>query len=231
MAEHNGAARHGAVDESDRAHDHREDDSAWDDGVHGDGHRPVRYPVDSQVVADPGGTRLMSEGHTAFPRPRKPRRHPLRWIVIGAIVAAILGAGFYWGLPWARYELETVSTDDAFVSSHINIPIGIVSSILTSIIVQDPPGMDEEVRKNWKRGLQIDYIGLGLVPIGLGSLEVIYAKGQEWDWFGDPFWRAQTFFAAAVIGLVAFAIWELRHPNPMVNLRLLERRTVGWRTI
>jgi DHA2 family multidrug resistance protein len=49
-------------------------------------------------------------------------------------------------------------------------------------------------------------------------------KGQEWDWFGDPFWRAQTFFITTVIGLVAFAIWELRHPNPMVNLRLLGER-------
>ena len=107
---------------------------------------------------------------------------------------------------------------------YINIPIGIVSLILTSIIVQDPPGMDEEVRKNWRRGLNIDYIGLGLVSIGLGSLEVLYAKGQEWDWFGDPFWRAQTFFVAMVIGLGAFVIWELRHPNPMVNLRLLGER-------
>ena len=84
--------------------------------------------------------------------------------------------------------------------------------------------MDREVGKNWRRGLKIDYIGLGLVSIGLGSLEVLYAKGQEWDWFGDPFWRVQTFFAAMVFGLVAFAIWELRHPNPMVNLRLLGER-------
>ncbi len=107
---------------------------------------------------------------------------------------------------------------------YINIPIGIISLTLTYFIVQDPPGMDEEVRKNWGRGLNIDYIGLALVSLGLGSLEVLYAKGQEWDWFGDPFWRVQTFFAAMAIGLVAFAIWELRHPNPMVNLRLLGER-------
>ena len=86
--------------------------------------------------------------------------------------------------------------------------------------------MDEEVRKNRERGLSIDYIGLGLVAVGLGSLEVLYAKGQEWDWFGDPFWRAQTVFVAMVIGLGAFIIWELRHPNPMVNLRLLGDRNL-----
>jgi MFS transporter, DHA2 family, multidrug resistance protein len=107
---------------------------------------------------------------------------------------------------------------------YINIPIGIASLILTSFIVQDPPGTDEEVRKNWKRGLKIDYIGLGLVSIGLGSLEVLYAKGQEWDWFGDPFWRVQTFFIAMMVGLGAFIVWELRHPEPMINLRLLGER-------
>ena len=90
------------------------------------------------------------------------------------------------------------------------------------------------IRRGWltrfekKRaaGLNIDYIGLGLVSVGLGSLEVLYAKGQEWDWFGDPFWRAQAFFIAMVIGLGAFIIWELRHPNPMVNLRLLGDRNL-----
>ncbi len=107
---------------------------------------------------------------------------------------------------------------------YINIPIGILSLILTSIIVRDPPGSDEEVRKNWKKGLSIDYIGLGLVSLGLGSLEVLYAKGQEWDWFGDPSWRVQTFSIIMVFGLLSFVIWELRHPNPMVNLRLLGER-------
>ncbi len=41
---------------------------------------------------------------------------------------------------------------------YINVPIGIVSLLLTSVIVRDPPGMDEVVRANWRRGLKIDYI-------------------------------------------------------------------------
>ncbi|HWE37161.1 MAG TPA: DHA2 family efflux MFS transporter permease subunit [Isosphaeraceae bacterium] len=107
---------------------------------------------------------------------------------------------------------------------YINIPIGILSLVLTHFIVQDPPGMAEEVAENRRRGLKIDYIGLGLVALGLGSLEVLYAKGQEWDWFGDPFWRAQPFMVSTVLGLGAFVAWELRHPNPMINLRLLGER-------
>jgi DHA2 family multidrug resistance protein len=107
---------------------------------------------------------------------------------------------------------------------YINIPIGILSLFLTSFIVEDPPGMAEQVKATRAKGLNVDYTGLALVSLGLGSLEVIYAKGQEWDWYNDPFWRAQVFMVMAVFGLVAFVIWEMRHPNPIVNVRLLKDR-------
>jgi membrane fusion protein, multidrug efflux system len=137
MAEHNGAAHHGAIQEADRAHDDGadDDDSGWDERDQGIGDRPVRFPVDSQVLADPGGTRLMSEGHPAFPRPRKPERHFVRRIVIAVIVAAIIGSGLYWGLPRVRYELETVSTDDAFVESHITYASPRVEGLITEVMV------------------------------------------------------------------------------------------------
>ena len=61
---------------------------------------------------------------------------------------------------------------------YINVPVGLLSLLLTSFIVQDPPGMDEDVRKNWKRGLKIDYIGLILVSLGLGSFEVLRRAGM-----------------------------------------------------
>jgi MFS transporter, DHA2 family, multidrug resistance protein len=107
---------------------------------------------------------------------------------------------------------------------YINIPVGILSLILTHFIVEDPPGMAEQVKATRSKGLSIDYIGLSLVSLGLGSLEVIYAKGQEWDWYNDPFWRAQTFMILGSVGLAAFVAWEIRHPNPIVNLRLLGDR-------
>ena len=107
---------------------------------------------------------------------------------------------------------------------YINIPVGILSLALTHFVVEDPPEMAEVVRKGRKNIVKIDYIGLILVSIGLGSLEVIYAKGQEWDWYNDPFWRAQVFMIGAVVGLSSFVVWELNHKNPIVNLRLLKER-------
>jgi hypothetical protein len=136
MAEHNGAAHEGTAHEavpSNGHHDHV--GSGWAGSDHGNGHRPVRFPVDSQVLADPGGTGLMSEGHPAFPKPQKPKRHWMRWLVIGAIVAAILGAGWYWGVPWAPYQLDTVSTDDAFVQGHITYVSPRVEGVITEVLV------------------------------------------------------------------------------------------------
>ena len=107
---------------------------------------------------------------------------------------------------------------------YINIPVGILSLVLTHFIVSDPPDMAEVVRKGRANFANIDYIGLILISVGLGSLEVIYAKGQEWDWYNDPFWRAQPFMIGAAVGLSAFAVWEYRHPHPIVNVRLLGER-------
>ena len=108
---------------------------------------------------------------------------------------------------------------------YINIPVGILSLVLTHFIVQDPPGMAEQIKATRAKATSIDYMGLSLVALGLGSLEVIFAKGQEWDWYNDPFWRAQFFMITTVVGLVSFVLWEYFHPNPMVNVRLLGDRT------
>lgn len=98
-------------------------------------HRAVRFPVDSQVVADPGGTRLTSEGHPAVSRPQKRQWHPVRWLVFGSIVAGIVFAAWHWGVPKLRYELDTVSTDDAFVASHITYVSPRIEGLVTEVLI------------------------------------------------------------------------------------------------
>jgi DHA2 family multidrug resistance protein len=56
------------------------------------------------------------------------------------------------------------------------------------------------------------------------SWEVALSKGQEWDWFGDPFWRVQTLATLFVVGLAGLIWWELRTDAPLVNLRPLGER-------
>ena len=99
----------------------------------------------------------------------------------------------------------------------INVPIGIVSLLATYRVVEDPPHL-----KATRRGLRIDYLGLSLLAVGVGFLQVVLDKGQQEDWFGSPF--ITTFFLIAIACLITLAIWEWKHPEPVLELRLLKNR-------
>ncbi|HYK35123.1 DHA2 family efflux MFS transporter permease subunit [Alloacidobacterium sp.] len=103
----------------------------------------------------------------------------------------------------------------------INIPIGILSIFLSQRMVEDPPYLNEQRKKAGP----VDTMGLGLIAIGVGCLEFVLDKGQEKDWFGDG--KITTFFILAMCALVAFAIWEWRHEDPIVDLKLLKNRNFG----
>ncbi len=98
----------------------------------------------------------------------------------------------------------------------INIPVGIVSLLLTSVLISDPPHM---ARKSFRTGLKVDYIGIGLLSLGLGSLQIVLDKGQREDWFASNF--ILVFTALMVLGLAAAIVWELRQREPVVDLRML----------
>ena len=108
----------------------------------------------------------------------------------------------------------------------INIPIGILSLMLTSALVFDPPYLK---RKTLKDGLKIDYIGFGLLALGLGSLEVVLDEGQKSDWFSSAF--IVTFAAITFISLVSVVLWELRHKEPVIDFRVLKERNFTLCTI
>jgi len=105
----------------------------------------------------------------------------------------------------------------------INIPIGIISLFLTSRIVSDPPAFKREVEAARSQGkLKVDYVGIALVALGFAFLEVVLDRGQREDWFESNF--IVTFFMIAVIALAVAIFWELRHPDPVVEIRLLKER-------
>jgi DHA2 family multidrug resistance protein len=103
----------------------------------------------------------------------------------------------------------------------INIPVGIVSLLLSSRLVHDSPEAKMQHTAVWKNGLKIDYVGFGLVALGLGCLQVFLDKGQEDDWFGSNF--ICIFATLAAFGLVTAIVWELTMAKePIVDLKLLK---------
>jgi DHA2 family multidrug resistance protein len=105
----------------------------------------------------------------------------------------------------------------------INIPIGIVSLILTKRVVSDPPEFAREFEAARKDGrLRIDGLGIFLIAIGFASLEVVLDRGQTLDWLESRF--IVVFLSVAVLALMAAAVWEWQHPDPVVEIRLLSDR-------
>jgi DHA2 family multidrug resistance protein len=95
---------------------------------------------------------------------------------------------------------------------YINIPIGVIAVIMAAAYLVDP----EYLRNRQK--VSIDYWGLALLVLGFGSLQIVLDKGHQEDWFDSAFIVAFTI--VAVISLVLLVVVELRHKQPIVNLRL-----------
>ena len=97
---------------------------------------------------------------------------------------------------------------------YINFPIGVIAVIMAAAFLVDPDYLKH------KQKIPIDYWGLALLVLGFGSLQLVLDKGQQEDWFASGFIIA--FSLVAVVSLIALILAELRHPHPIVNLRLFK---------
>jgi DHA2 family multidrug resistance protein len=105
----------------------------------------------------------------------------------------------------------------------INIPIGILSLLLTSRVVSDPPEFTREVEAARRNGkFRVDGLGIFLIALGFACLEVVLDRGQTLDWLESRF--IVVFLSISTVALIAAAIWEWRHPDPVVEIRLLADR-------
>ncbi|HLK61941.1 MAG TPA: DHA2 family efflux MFS transporter permease subunit [Bryobacteraceae bacterium] len=126
---------------------------------------------------------------------------------LGIVVAPMLGpviGGWLtdnWSWRWVFY---------------INLPVGLLSVIMTRLFIFDPP----YIRRS-NRG--IDYWGIGMLAVAIGALQIVLDKGQEDDWFASNWITLLT--VIAVGGIVMFIVHELRTPNPVVQLRVFKERT------
>ncbi|HLI83487.1 MAG TPA: DHA2 family efflux MFS transporter permease subunit, partial [Bryobacteraceae bacterium] len=102
---------------------------------------------------------------------------------------------------------------------YINVPVGIISLLLSNRMVEDPPYL-KKLRETARQ--HIDYIGIGLIMLAVGALQIVLDKGQEADWFGST-WIV-VLLAVALYGLFAWIVWEWHHPDPIVDIRMFQNR-------
>jgi DHA2 family multidrug resistance protein len=96
----------------------------------------------------------------------------------------------------------------------INIPVGLMTLLLVNRLVEDPPYLS----RLKAAGAKLDYIGVSLLALGVGALQVLLDKGQEDDWFGSRF--ITTLIVVSAVCLVALVIWEWFQKAPIVDVRL-----------
>ncbi|MGF6840983.1 DHA2 family multidrug resistance protein [Paraburkholderia youngii] len=99
----------------------------------------------------------------------------------------------------------------------VNVPFGVLTSLAVMQLVEDPP---------WKRKgdlrVSVDYVGIVLIAVGLGCLQVMLDRGEDDDWFSSNFIR--MFTVLAVSGIVGATYWLLYTKKPVVDLRCLKDR-------
>jgi MFS transporter, DHA2 family, multidrug resistance protein len=107
---------------------------------------------------------------------------------------------------------------------YLNIPVGLVALVMCGALVTDPEYLKKAQSQMRAQRRPFDALGLCLLSATMVSWEIVLSKGQEWDWFGDPFYRVQFLSAVFVGCLLALVYRELRIENPLVSLRTLADR-------
>ncbi|HLY04806.1 MAG TPA: DHA2 family efflux MFS transporter permease subunit [Rhizomicrobium sp.] len=118
--------------------------------------------------------------------------------IAGPVLGGILTDSV--GYPWAFY---------------INVPIAIFVALSVWSVLRS--------RETKTMNQPVDYVGLGLLVLWIGALQIMLDNGQDKDWFGSPF--IVTLAVIAGIGFVAFLIWELTDDHPIVDLSVFRIRT------
>jgi MFS transporter, DHA2 family, multidrug resistance protein len=98
----------------------------------------------------------------------------------------------------------------------INLPVGVATWFLVRRFVEDPPYLS----RLKSAGVKLDYIGIALLILGIGALQVLLDKGQEDDWFGSNF--ITTLVVVAAVCLISLVVWESLQKAPIIDVRMFK---------
>lgn len=154
-----------------------------------------------------GGGALLVTSQTIITESYPPEKRGMAQAIygLGVIIGPTLGP------PLGGYIVDNFSWPYIF---YINIPIGIIASLLALQFVRSPKYTEKSSRRD------IDWLGIGLLALAVGSLQLVLERGQDEDWFNSI--EIITFSVLSVLGLFFFIWRELTFRNPIVELRVLK---------
>ncbi len=101
---------------------------------------------------------------------------------------------------------------------YINVPVGILTFFLTQRLIEDPP----YAKPDKKNLFTLDYVGLSLLIVSMGALQIMLDKGEEKDWFGSNFIVSSGIIFA--ISFIVLIVWEWFREKPLMDLKLFKIR-------
>src|SRR6202167_4472259 len=101
----------------------------------------------------------------------------------------------------------------------INLPVGLATWFLVRRFVEDPPYL----ARIKAAGVKLDYIGIALLALGIGALQVLLDRGQEDDWFGSRF--ITSLVVIATVCLISLVIWEWQQKAPIIDVKMFKSFT------
>lgn len=163
-----------------------------------------------------GGGALLVTSQTIITESYPPEKRGMAQAIygLGVIIGPTLGP------PLGGYITDNFSWPYIF---YINIPIGIIATILTLRFVRSPKYAEKTDKKD------IDWLGIALLAVAVGSLQYVLEKGHDDDWFSSS--TIITLCIIAVLGIFFFIWRELTYRNPIVDLRVLKNGNLRIGTI
>jgi DHA2 family multidrug resistance protein len=163
-----------------------------------------------------GGGALLVTSQTIITESYPPEKRGMAQAIygLGVIIGPTLGP------PLGGYIIDHYSWPYIF---YINIPIGIIATLLTLQFVKSPKYAEKSLTS------EIDWLGIGLLALAVGSLQYVLEKGQDDDWFSSN--TIILLSVAAIFGLFFFIWRELTAKKPIVELRVLKNGNLRVGTI
>ena len=163
-----------------------------------------------------GGGALLVTSQTIITESYPPEKRSMAQAIygLGVIIGPTLGP------PLGGFIVEHYTWPYIF---YINLPIGAIATVLTLLYVRSPKYAEK------KSASEVDWLGIGLLAVSVGSLQYVLERGQEDDWFASK--TITTLAVTAFFGFFFFIWRELTTPNPIVALRVLKNGNLRIGTI